>query len=520
MHRDRSAVTNEPIETPAAVVMGPWPETPAAVPARVRRYEELDGAAGRAVFFRPQRYTAADLAPLCGTVIVNVAGVLRRCAMHDVSQNGVAFIWPSTAPVHERQRLDISLRFDAHEAFRGEAHVGSVRLQGGATIVGVSFEGFLLDVDELLQLRTIRQWEQEGAIARVPWRTAAGDRFRALVAELRLYLQDAQQRLDALEAQLPWHVLQTESHPVRAALMSELRGGFVAEATRLTEEIDAAVRCLPDAYRNADAKEWSLRHVQDLLMQSPGLHRCRHKPFGYPGDYEVMNFLYERHFDGQTLFARALTLAFCHSRPGSAVRARKDLVKKELTALLQRSAGSGEPVRVLSIAAGPAQELHELFLGLTELPAPLEVVLFEQDKNALAHAWRRLKHSASHLDGRVGLTFLHDSVKRLLRDPEIFAPFGSFDLVYCCGMFDYFQRSTAVVLARRLAAAVRPGGKLLVANMTDNAGRWLLDFHLDWPLIYRRRDELLDLGARAVPGAKHRIVEEESGANPFLELVP
>ncbi len=495
----------------------------AAVPDRVRTYEELDGAEGRAVFFRPHRYTAAELAPLRCTVSLLTTDGPIECDLLDVSQNGVAMAWPAGMPVQLHERLQVVLRFDEHVSFRGESQVGSIREQDGATTVGISFVDFLLDVDEILQLRTMRRWNGQRAAAQEqsrPWHVPGCNRFKALVAELRLFLEDAQQHFGELEAQLPWHVLQEGGHPVRAALMSELRRSFVVDGIRLQEEIDAAVRELPHAYRSPAAKEWSQRHVQQFLMQSPGLHRCRHKPFGYPGDYECMNFLYERHFDGATLFARSMTLVGCHSRPGIAVRSRKDLVKREIRALLERRAGSREPVRVLSIAAGPAQELHELFAETDELPVPLEVVLFEQDKNALAHAWRRLKSSVeARFPKRVRLTFLHDSIKRLLRDEDLFAPFGKFDLIYCCGMMDYLQRSTAVVLTRRLAAASVPGGKVLVANMVDNAGRWLMEFHLDWTLIYRTRDELLEIGRRAVPDAGHRILEEASGTNPFLELI-
>ncbi len=489
----------------------------------IRTYEELDGAEGRAVFFRPHRYTAADMAPLRATVTVDLAGALRECALRDVSQNGVAFTWPAVVALKQRQRLHVVVRFDAHEAFRGEVRVGSVRERDGSTLVGVSFNDFLLDIDELLQMRAVRAWAAGSDGARVqdkPWGVAGGERFKARVAELRLLLQDGRQHLDALEKQLPWHVLQGKGSPVLASLAASLRAGFVAEVVRLSEEIDAAVRELPGGHQNALAKEWSLRHLDEFLMQSPGLHRARQKPFGYPGDYEVMNFIYERYFEGATLFARAIGLAFSEAASSRAVRYRKDLVTRQLRALLSRRAGSGTPVRVLSIAAGPAQELFELFQEFDELPSPLEVVLFEQDKNALAHAWRRLK---PFVEGRFSrslrLTFLHDSIKRLLRDAELFTQFGKFDLVYSCGLFDYLQHRTWVVLARHLAAAVAPGGQLLVANMVDHPARWLLEHHLDWQLIYRTREELLDLGRRADPGAQLRILEEESRANPFLELV-
>ncbi len=40
-------------------------------------------------------------------------------------------------------------------------------------------------------------------------------------------------------------------------------------------------------------------------MQSPWMHRARHKPLGYLGDFEMMNGLYGNHFAGSTLFAKA-----------------------------------------------------------------------------------------------------------------------------------------------------------------------------------------------------------------------
>jgi extracellular factor (EF) 3-hydroxypalmitic acid methyl ester biosynthesis protein len=492
-------------------------------PARVRTYEELDGSLGRAVFFRPQRYTAADLAPLRASVTVDVAGEPCECAVLDVSQNGVAFAWPPAAPVQQGQCFPAVLCFDAYQAFRGDVQVGSVREQDGSLFVGVSFKDFLLDIDEVLDLRTVRGWKTDGVSLRMQenaWSVPASERFKALVAELRLLLEDAEQRFTALEKELPWHVMHGTGNPARAALEASLRADFVPEVVRASEEIDLAVRELPGGHANPIGKAWSIRHVHDYLMQSPALHRARQKPFGYPGDYEMMNFIYQRDFGGATLFAWAVGLAYADIVSSRAVRNRKALVTRQLKALLARRRTSGEAVRVLSIAAGPAQELFELFQQIDELPVPVEVVLFEQDKNALAHAWRKLKAPvAARFPRQVRLTFLHDSIKRLLRDGDLFADFGKFDFIYSCGLFDYLQHRTAVVLMRRLASAAAAGGQLLVANMADHRARWLLEHQLDWNLIYRTHQELLDLGHRAVPGAQLRILEEDTGANPFLELV-
>ncbi len=494
----------------------------AANAAGVRSYEELDGGEGRAVFFRPQRYHAGDLAPLECTLLVLSNGREDSCPVRDVSQNGAAFAW-SGEPIALRQRLTIALRFDEHESFRGEAVVGSVREQDGHTIVGISFQDFLLDVDEVLQLQTVRQWKTTAApslAGEERWAVRGCNRYKALVAELRLLFEDTKRELDTLEARLPWHVLHGEDNAARNALVAQLRSGFVPEVVRLSEELDDAVRELPGGHRDPAAREWSRRYLEEYLLQSPGCSRARHKPFGYPGDYEVMNFIYARPFEGATLFARAVQLAFWHSASARAVRARKDLVKDKVRALVTSRRPSDRPVRVLSLAAGPAQELAELFEELEHLDGPVHIVLFEQDKGALAHAWRRLERMvAARFAGQVQLTFLHDSIKRLLRDPQLFDALAPFDLIYSAGLLDYLQQLTAVRLTRNLAAATAEGGSVLVANMVDHPARWYLEVPLDWPLIYRTREELLGIGTRAQPDAHVRIVEEPSGANPFLELV-
>jgi hypothetical protein len=498
--------------------------TPSPAPhSRVARYEELDGGEGRAVYFRPQRYTAADLAPLNGTVTVTVEGTRRECALLDVSQNGAAVAWLHGTPPRRGKWVAAVLRFDGHEAFRGQVRVGSVRDSGGGSVLGLSFDNFLLDVDDILSLRALRAWAAESGSPCVqdhPWGVRDGERFQARVAEMRLLMEDSRERLDALEKQLPWHSLHGAPNPVLSSLERSLRAGFVPEFLRLSDAIDAEIRALPGGHHNEQAKEWCLRQLQDFIMMSPACQRARVKPFGYPGDYEVMNFIYERYFEGSTLFARSVGLAFSEAVCCKAVRFRKDLVKRQLKALLARRTGSREPVRVLSIAAGPAQELFELLQELDEMPVNLEVVLFEQDKNALAHAFRRLTPAVeARFPGRVRLLFLHDSIKRLLRDALLFEPFGKFDLVYSCGLYDYLQQRTATVLSRHLASTTAPGGQLLVANMVDHPARVLQEIHLDWHLIYRTREEILDIGRSAVPGAQVRILEEESGVNPFFELV-
>lgn len=494
-----------------------------AVPGGVRTYEELEGGEGRVLSFRPHRYAAADLAPLRCTVELGGGDAVRACRLRDISRNGVAFDAAEGWSPAPGEPLSLAVRLDDHVLWAGTARLRSVRDQGGARVAAASFGEQLVDGDELRLLQEL--WIPGAAALRLdqqPWRARGGLGFRGLVAELRLYLDALAERLARLEATLPWSPTSARAPVARTALVARIRDEVAGDVVRLLTEIGEALRAA-DPTAGATHKAFSLRQLQDLFMQVPWMHRARHKPLGYAGDYEVMNYLYERDFEGPTLFARVLGYAVMQGTAARAVRARKDLMKGVLRGLLDARARAGRPrpLRLLSIAAGPARELQELLREVDALPVDLEVVLFDQDKGALEHAFQRLRPLAdARFPGRVRIEFLNESVRRLLRDLRLFEGVPPFDAVYSVGLFDYFHDVTAIRLARNLCAAAAPGGKVLIGNMVDHPHRWVMELHLEWELLYRTREELMELGRRASPHAAARLLEEASGVNPFVELTP
>jgi len=493
--------------------------------SKVAPYAEFDGAQGRDVYFRPDRYQRSDLGPVSVSVTLTDGDRSYVCELHDVSQNGVAFEWPAAVPVELGATLEeIIITFDEHEAYRGQARVSSVRRNGHHVIAGVSLLDTLMNLDDVLHMRDIKAWSagtdnQPVVLSSSTWRVVGQERFKALVADLRLFLEDAQVRFAELEASLPWHIVNGEhDSPAREALIASIRDGFAADVIQASNDIDRALRSASRQEREA-LREYSVRHLHALLMQSPWMHRARHKPLGYPGDFEVMNGLYANHFNGPTLFAKAINLSFVSTPAAVAVRTRKDLIKQRLSALLDAPPRE-DKVRVLSIAAGPTQEIFELLQERTSLAVPLQIVLFEQDKRALNFSYVRLKRLVeSKWRGQVSLIHLHDSIKHLLRGSDLFSGYGAFDAVYSCGLFDYLRLHTATSLCRRLYDLVAPGGTLYVGNMVPmNPSRWFMELHLDWFLIYREHAEMLELARTAAPDAQSRILEEPTGVNPFVAL--
>ena len=530
--RDSDVVPEGPISGRAGRESGPVLSSGAS-PGEVVNYAEFKGKHGRDVFFRPDRYQRSELGPVGVAVEVVSGAETRRSELFDVSQSGLAFDWPSELPVELGTILDeIVVRFDEHEAYRGAARVSSVRRAGESTIVGVSLFDALMNIEDVLHLRDVKAWaggvSSRGLGLRdAPWRVSGQDRFKALVAELRLTLEDAQDKFGALEASLPWHIAHGDpalepgakrESPARDALIERVRTEFVVDGVALSNEIDAAYRLAPRPER-ASLREYSTRFVHELLMHAPWMHRARHKPLGYPGDYEIMNGLYGNHFAGPTLFAKAVNMCFVNTPAAVAVRARKDMIKGQLLGLIE-SHRADEPVRILSIAAGPAQEVYELLAERSELPCRLEIVLFDQDKRALSFSYGRLQRLiARRFRENVSVVHLHDSIKHLLRGPDVFAGQKPFHAVYSCGLFDYLQLLTGVSLCRSLFSLVAPGGRLFVGNMVPSSpSRWFMELHLDWFLVYRQREEMLELARLAAPEARAEIMEESTGVNPFVVL--
>jgi extracellular factor (EF) 3-hydroxypalmitic acid methyl ester biosynthesis protein len=502
------------------------PPTPIST-ERTSHYTELEGGSGRDIYFRPERYLRSELGSVGVAVLVSFEGLTHRCELEDVSQNGFAFGWvEDTTPPLGAVLDEVVLRFDGHEAYRGRARVCSSRPSDRGTLVGASLMDTLMNIADVLQLRDVKATigDPEFPFLRLEsgaWRVPGQERFKALVAELCLFLEDARAKFGELEASLPWHVVHGEQQsPARDALIERIQAGFVTDLVSASNSIDAALRSAPAEARSA-LREFSERYLGDLLMQSPWMYRARHKPLGYPGDFEVMNGLYGRHFSGASLFAKALNLGFVSTPAAEAVRRRKDMIKSRLSAALDAREARGEPCRLLSVAAGPAEEVLGLLEERQSIGVPLEVVLFDQDKAALSFSFARLNRVVSQRwPGKVKIVHLHDSITKLLRGSTVLSTSGQFDAVYASGLFDYLQPHTWVSLCRSLYGMLAPSGTLYVGNMVPSSpSRWFMELHLDWFLEYRQPEELLRLARKAAPDAQRiALLEEVTLVNPFVAL--
>jgi extracellular factor (EF) 3-hydroxypalmitic acid methyl ester biosynthesis protein len=239
--------------------------------------------------------------------------------------------------------------------------------------------------------------------------------------------------------------------------------------------------------------------VGPVLRESACMRHAMTKPRGYPGDFQMMQMLYDHVPVGTTPRGRWLDAWLLDLPYAQAVRNRVAMMVGLLTEVWL--AGRR---RVASIACGAAREL-----ALVHRFLPFEsVVLLDQDAGALDAAGREV--------GTTRIRALNHPVRGLIDNRVRLDP--GLDLVYSMGLYDYLSTGTAIALTRRLWAAVAPGGLLAIGNFADSEhpDQHLLEAGLDWYLRYRAEPEMLALVADLPDVRAAEVLTDPTGALHLL----
>jgi len=225
------------------------------------------------------------------------------------------------------------------------------------------------------------------------------------------------------------------------------------------------------------------------------------KPYGYPGDHVIIDRIYTYWLSNDPQLR--CWDEFFHAQPAPrAVRNRKDF----LVALLRDVATRCSPVgSVLNVGSGPGRDILEFFEAIPD--APLQVTCIDNDLRAITYAANLCKSLTAHVSFRCA---------NALR----YRPKESFDLIWSAGLFDYLNDRQFFSVMRRLYAALKPGGELVIGNFgSNNPSRSYMELLGQWFLHHRSVDDLRQLAATLeVPRELVRIDSEPEGINLFLRL--
>lgn len=221
-----------------------------------------------------------------------------------------------------------------------------------------------------------------------------------------------------------------------------------------------------------------------MIMQSRYAKHILEKPYGYPGDKDLMLKTCNQSDEGDTNYAILLNRVYLSLPAAEGVRVRKSSLKQTILSLKPGS-------RVFNLACGPALEVQE---ALKEQP-DMDCVFYlaDHDQNTLDYLAEHIQDERIHLVKANALKLTPKKVSALCGHRLV-------HLAYSSGLFDYIPQRFAPRIANAMFENVAQGGRLIVGNYLALGGenphkehhKNMMEFSGGWFLIYRAKEEILD----------------------------
>jgi hypothetical protein len=220
---------------------------------------------------------------------------------------------------------------------------------------------------------------------------------------------------------------------------------------------------------------WARHPIATFVHQDPLTHWSYRKPRGYPGDAQLLDFIYKSdnihsEIDSATECGREIYQYTTQAAPGVAVCERRDI----LAALVDRIADErGGPIDVLAIASGHLREADGSIAARRGRVA--RWVALDQDEKSVAYIRENASSSC--------IFPVHGSVRGILgRRYDL----GSFDVIYAAGLYDYLALNVAQRLTEIAFSMLKPGGTYLYTNFVKQFSNCAyMEICMDWHLLCR-----------------------------------
>lgn len=446
----------------------------------MKTYEELTGAQGRRVFYRAERYKVSDLfKKAVPELLIDRSPYM----LHDLSLSGLAAYAPraSNDVCDPGEHVAVQLGFRGIPLFEGEGEVARTEPTSFGTKVAIKLLG-PLNVSQLVS-------KYQEVLIRTDLAAFADENIELGIApEYRTLCADVLHLLRTYRANLT-RFMETNPEPAAVADMLAACEERILPAWRQLwhhgNDLVEPLMLNPEALRAT--KRFTELVLTPEFMAGAIWKRSYEKPLGYPGDFRIMNMVYDWRREGNGPFEQlvhriGLEVAEC-------IATRMIMMRQAIAATVLRS--TDHPARVATLGCGPAREVVD-YLQIPELPQPVQFTLIDQDYDALSLAYERTYPETIRLHGKGSVNCLHTSFGQLLKAGELFGKLAPQDLIYTVGLIDYLAPRRARALVTALYQHLAPGGTLIVGNMmkTRVGNLWPMEFICDWNIIYRDHAEM------------------------------
>jgi hypothetical protein len=449
-------------------------------------YEELKGSNGREIWFRAPRYEARKLFPHLPPRVC-VRSTFHK--LHDISLGGVAVVCSQTAEdiPEVGEIVPLSLQQAGISIFESNARVCRRENTVFGSKVAFSFVNGFVEFDKLLSRNVQAQIAQQSSLFNGQTGQLVPKEYRVFCADVLKVLGSYRDLLDA-NMNLARQVERD----------FDMDGAYEACEARMLENWHGLWRTgndlVKDVMNNREALEATKTFTETVLTpeirQGAIFDRSYAKPLGYPGDFEVMNQIYDWERRGNTVYEMLMHRLGLDC--GEFVKTRMEAVRTRIVQVV-REKGDTRPARIMSLGSGPAREVETYLAGSSLKNRRVEFTLIDQEQQALSYAVEKSYPHVLAAKGHARVQCLNVSFTDILRGGGTLSALPPQDMIYCVGLIDYLADRRAGAIVRRLYEALASGGLLVIGNMNETpvSGLWPLEFLLDWTLYYRNDAQML-----------------------------
>ena len=447
-------------------------------------YEDLRGSTGRRAFFRPQRYDALEIFS-SPQPLVELGETAWR--MNDISLSGIAVTSKDTdeTDISVGQSFPISISQSGIALFEGRATIKRVEPSGFGSKLALHFDDSFIDIPALRKKDAQARMRGHFATLQPTRNDAVSAEYRVLcsdiLATLRSYRTFLEQRSDIIDP------MKSDSNGAFELCLEQMMPQWRDHWYRGNKALETVI---DDKERLAAFKNLTELVLTPEFNEGPIWERAYSKPLGYPGDFQVMNYVYDWKREGKSTYAQLIhRLGLDACEP---VATRMDVVVETILRIAALKP-AGETARILSLGSGPAREVSRIFEKTSRGTTKFAYTLVDQEEKALQYAYEGNYPAAKAHGPGAAINCLNLSFTDILRGQIGDNSTHGQDVVYSVGLFDYLKDRRARLLTKSMFDLVKPGGLLIIGNMNkaDFSNIWPGECLSDWRLYYRSEKEML-----------------------------
>lgn len=241
------------------------------------------------------------------------------------------------------------------------------------------------------------------------------------------------------------------------------------------------------------------------------------KPRGYPGDYKMLEIIYDKE-PFSTGFGRYFDLYFLNNPYAEAVRKRKDRTAELLVDAINNHPASS--MNILNLACGSCREIRDvLSSNKLRYKGSINFGLVDHDEEALSFTKQALEIFRK---SNIVFSYFQENILKFYDHKAHYEKLlGKQDLIYSIGLVDYFpDRMLKEMISFCLELLVAKGKLLLTIKDKDRDPFAPLPpgWYCDWEFVPRNEQDIIDLVKSSGSNINIKTNLDESGKIVFIEI--